>query len=139
MKIAITYYTKFGNNEELADFLADQFKLADVSVYSTKKHSPKHVVHSDLYIISAPTHIGNAPFRIRRFLKKTVFPKKFRYALVNTRAKGGKTLETMDNILSGKGGSKIGELKIEVKDKKGPMEDNWQRKVKEFSKSLTIQ
>lgn len=137
MKISIIYHTKFGNNEKLADFLADQFKIEDVSVYSTKRHNPKHIIHSDLYIFSTPTHIGNAPFKIRRFIKRIKFPEKFRYALITTcNIKTTKALDTLTEILNNLGGQKRGEIKIVSTDYRGPLEENWQEKIKLFSKNI---
>jgi flavorubredoxin len=136
MKISIIYHTKFGNNEKVADFLADQFKIEDVSVYSTRKHNPKHIIHSDLYIISTPTHMGNAPFKIRRFLKKIKYPEKFRYAVINTYGATTKAVDTISTILENFHGQNKGSLNIKISGMSGPLEENWQEKIKIFAQNI---
>lgn len=137
MKINIIYHTKFGNNEKIADFLADQFNF-DVSVYSTKKHHPKNITEGSLYIVCSPTHIANAPFKIRRFVKRLKTQGDAKYALIITYAAPNyKTAKTLTAILSKKA-KKIGELKIKTMGMKGPLEDGWKEKIKRFAKDLIL-
>ncbi len=87
---------------------------------------------------------------MRRFAKKAALPSGARYALVATHAalkpdkKTGKTptpeemavwkknVATTEEILNGKDLRKVADLKVYLVDMKGPLEEDWERKVAKF-------
>lgn len=144
MKIVIFYNSKFGNGREVCEFMADKLKenKHDAKAISMQEVQPKQVEPADLYIFSSSTHIGNAPFKTRRFLNRLRKKAGVKYAIVTTNIEPqkAKTLKTMKNILEAKGFKEaVGPLVLRVEGMKGPLENKYKDKVLEFIKKLSTQ
>lgn len=143
MKVNILYHSKFGNNQTIAEELAIILKKrgheAAASGFATI--NLKEPESTDLYVFCSPTHIGNAPFKTRHYLKRLRVGEGTKYALlmthVESQKQSPKTLSTMEKFLTKKGAKKVGESEIIVKDFRGPLEDNYRIKLEEFASKIT--
>ncbi len=137
MKVFIAYETKYGNGKKCAEHLERTISQIghDVNISSIREIKPTSIPQADLYIFSSPTHVGNPPGKMKKFLKKmNISGKESKYALLATDLDPKtKTLQKMEELLSQKGMTKVSEgLKIKVTGMKGPLEDGYQQKLEEF-------
>lgn len=145
-KISISYLSKYGNNKTAMDHLGTLLKAKghDVQLFDVRETGPEQVPQSDLYIFSAPTHIGGLPGKMSKFMSK--FPHKSgRYALSVTHMveksgpekNSGKVLNIMADDMKEVGLTKaVDPLSITVTGMKGPLEDGWQNKVETFAAAI---
>lgn len=141
MKIIIFYNSKFGNGREVCQYMAKGFEKEknEAKTFSIQDTNPKQIGEADLYIFSSSTHIGNAPFKTRRFLKRLKKQTGAKYVIVTTnmQPQGAKTLRTMSDILAEKGYKEATTpLALKVEGMKGPLEKQYQTKVDEYIKKL---
>lgn len=152
MKIAYYHASKFGNGARVAEeFKRQSTDLgAKVDVYHIRKVNPKDLPHADLYVFSSPGRLGKPIKAMRRFLNRLSLPTGTRYAILTTeialrpdkntgatpseveQARTQRVRPIMDEILQGTGLAKVAEDKIQVLEIKGPLEEGWEPKVKEF-------
>lgn len=154
----IEYYhaSKYGNGSQVAE----EFKRimtakgVMVNVHHVKKIKPKEVPLADLYVFSSPGRFGKPVKEVRKFLEKTNFTQGSRYALLTTQIapkpdkKTGrlpteeeahqKIVPIMNELLQAKGLKKLVEERVFVIGIKGPLEDNWQKKVESFAKMIPV-
>ncbi|MFP4171043.1 MAG: flavodoxin family protein [Methanomassiliicoccales archaeon] len=140
MKVDIVYESKHGNGKKCVDYLAELLRDRgeEVEILSIRDIDPTSLSGADLYVFSAPTHVGKPSRKMRKFLKGLdVDP--LRYALMTTHAREEtRALQFMEDILSAKGGEKVAEgLKIKVYAIRGPLEDDYRGRLEEFADSLT--
>jgi flavorubredoxin len=145
-KISISYLSKYGNNKTAMEHLGTLMKAKghDVQLFDVRETGPEQVPPADLYVFSAPTHIGGLPGKMNKFMKK--FPHKSgRYALSVTHMveksgpekNSGKVLIIMADDLKEIGLTKaVDPLSLTVTGMKGPLEDGWQNKVEAFSGTI---
>lgn len=125
-----------------------------VSVHHIKDVKPKQAPQADLYVLSSPTRIGKPIRSMRGFSKNLALPAGSKYALIATygaatpnkktgvmpteeeQAKYQKNLIIMDDVLGGRGATKVAELKVFVQGLKGPLEEGWEEKVAGFVEEL---
>ncbi len=137
MKVHILYESKFGNGKKCVDYLGNVIseKGHEVKTISIRDIKPKSVPQSDLYIFSSPTHVGNAPGKVKKFLKKMEIPGEGKkYAIMATYMDPKtKTLDTMDGLIQTKGMTKVSDgIKIKVNGMKGPLEEDYKEKLDGF-------
>ncbi len=135
MDINIIYDSKYGNGEEVCEYIKDvlEEKGHDSGLYFVREAKVKDLPEADLYIISAPTHIGSAPWKVKRYIKK-ISDEGANYALITTCLdEESKAIEKMRKKLSGTGLKEVGDgLKIKVEGMKGPLEEGYKEKVEDF-------
>jgi len=154
-KIKIEYFhaSKYGNGAMVADEFKKQMavKGITVNIHHVKDASAKHMPSADLYLFSSPGRMGKPIGKMRRFLKKANLSSGTKYAILTTegapqpdkktgrmpteeeRAKWQRIIPIMNEILQEKGLVKVAEGKVLVTGIKGPLEEGWQTKVKEFT------
>ena len=156
MKVEYYHASKYGNGA----MVAEEFKKimaakgVTVNVHHIKDVRPKELAPADLYVFSSPGRIGKPIGSARRFLKKVQLPAGTKYAVLTTEAgpqpdrKTGKmpTQEEVDKwervrpimneILQGKGLTKVAEGNVLVTQVKGPLEQGWQKKVEAFAAQI---
>jgi flavorubredoxin len=142
VKICIAYESKFGNGKKCADHLGNVLtkKGHNVDILNMRKVKPNKLPKADIYIFSSPTHVGNAPFKVKGFLRKLEIPQEdAKYALMTTCMDlNCKTTKTMEEHLEGKGMTKVTEdLKLKVEGMKGPLEEDYMNKIEEFASEIT--
>jgi hypothetical protein len=157
MKIEYLHASKFGNGKMVA---AEFQKLmaargVDVDVHHIRELKPSELPPADLYVFSSPGRIGKPIRSVRRFLKGLQLPAGTRYALLTTEAApkpdkktgripteaelvrmGQRVRPIMTETLEEKGFVKLAEDKVYVTKLKGPLEEEWQKKVEDLVSSI---
>lgn len=156
--IEIFHASKFGNGEMVAQELKRtlEAKGHQASVHHINDVRAKDVPPAELYIFGSPTRFGGPIGGMKRFLKKAALPPGSRYALFATHGaavpdkKTGKvptdgemarfrrTLPAMDEILAGRGLSKVSEQMFLVSgdQMKGHLIDGWQDQAERFATAI---
>jgi hypothetical protein len=111
---------------------------------------------ADLYLFSSPGRMGKPIWGMRRFLKKAKLPPGTKYAILTTeaaptpdkktgqmpteeeQARWHRIIPIMNEILQKKDLVKVTEGKILVTGLKGPLEEDWQKKVEAFVSQIPI-
>jgi flavodoxin len=152
MNIEYFHASKYGNGAMVAEEFKRQMVAngATVNVHHVQTASPKELPQADLYVFSSPGRIGKPIGDMRRFLKKVKLPAGTKYAILTTEgspqpdkktgripseeelAKYQRVRPIMNEILQGKGLVNVAEDKVLVTGLKGPLEEDWQKKVEAF-------
>ncbi|MBN2324004.1 MAG: hypothetical protein JXQ30_09730 [Spirochaetes bacterium] len=144
MKIAIAYESKYGNGKKCMEFLKEELakNRHEVDLFSVREKNPNETGAADLYVFSAPVHAGNVAGKMKKYVKKAMFPKEgAKYALVATSGSGKceKCFATLEGLLDPKGLQKaVDGLSILVTGMKGPCEEGYEARITEFAKKLTV-
>ena len=128
-----------------------------VNVHSIRDARPKELPPADLYLFSSPGRIGKPIGSMRRFLKLVILPAGTKYAILTTEgapqpdqktgrmptdeemARWQRVIPIMNEVLQKKGLVKAAEGKVLVSGLKGPLEQDWQKKVEAFVARIPIQ
>jgi len=83
--------------------------------------------------MSAPTHMGTAPWKVKGYIKK-ISDEGAKYSLITTcLGEESKAIEKMRKKLSGTGLKEVCDgLKINVEGMKGPLEEGYKEKVDDY-------
>jgi menaquinone-dependent protoporphyrinogen IX oxidase len=158
MKIEYFHASKYGNGAKVAEEFKNQMaaKGITVNVHHIKDVKPKEIPPADLYLFSSPGRMGRPTWGVSRFLKKVKLPSGTKYAILTTeaapqpdkktgqmpnedeQARWHRIIPIMNEILQGKGLVKIADGKVLVTGLKGPLEENWQKKVEAFASQIPI-
>jgi hypothetical protein len=158
MKIEYFHASEFGNGAKVAEEFKRQMddKGIAVNVHHIHDATPKELPPADLYVFSSPGRLGKPIKGMRRFLENVNLTPGIKYAILTTEAvpkpnkKTGKmpTDEEVDKyqhvrlimneLLQKKGLINVAEDKVWVMSMKGPLEDDWQKKVESFASRLPI-
>lgn len=158
MKIEYVHASHYGNGVMVADEFKRQMAAngVTVKVNHIKRMSPSELPLADLYLFSSPGRMGKPIGGARRFLKDLRLPAGTKYAILTTEAtprpdkKTGKmptekelakyqrVRPIMNEILEGKGLVRIAEDKVYVTALKGPLEEDWEKKVEAFVLQILI-
>jgi multimeric flavodoxin WrbA len=161
MHVEYFHASKYGNGAMVAEEFKKQMavKGVTVNVHHIRETDPKELPPADLYVFSSPGRFGKPIGHMRRALKKVRLPAGTKYALLTTEgapqpnrktgqmptdeelAKRQRIIPIMNEILQGKGLVKVAEDKIFVAGLgwKGPLEEDWQKKVEAFVARIPIQ
>lgn len=159
MKIEYLHASKFGNGARVAEEFGRQMagKGVDVDIHHIRDVRPRELPSADLYLFSSPGRMGKPIGSMRRFLKKLALPRGTKYAILTTEAAPRPDKKTgrmpsedelarwqrvrpiMKEILQDKGLVEVTEDRILVTGMKGPLEEDWQRKVEAFSARIPVQ
>lgn len=138
MKVCIAYDSKYGNGKKCVEYLQNVLtkKGSSVQIFSIHDVKPEALPESELYIFSAPTHVGGPPGKMKKFLKNlNIKTKDAKYTLIATHmAPDTKVLDKMSKILQNHNITKISNgIKIKVEGMKGPLWDGYQKQLDEFA------
>ncbi len=145
MKVYIAYESKYGNGKKCVEHLQGVIskKGHDVETSSIREIKPNSLPQADLYIFSSPTHIGNPPMKMRKFLKNLEIKQEgAKYALMATCMDAKfydrtKALQVMEDLLQPSGMTKASDgVKIKVTGMKGPLETGYEEKLDAFVKEI---
>ncbi len=156
MRVEIIHASKYGNGKMVAEEIQRLMtsKGHQASVHDHGEARPRELPPADLYIFGTPARIGKPLGSMRRFIKKVDLPEGTRYALFATHGapqpnkKTGElpspeeqerwytSIPVLTEILSSKGLVKVADIRVFVKDLKGPLEDDWQAKVGSFVEQI---
>ncbi len=147
MKIEYFHASKYGNGARVAEEFQRQMaaKGVTVNVHHIRDVRPREMPPADLYLFSSPGRCGKPPWGVRRFLKKAQLPAAAKYALLTTemptpeeRAKWQRIIPILNDRLQEKGLVKVAEGTIIVAGIKGPLEEDWQKKVEAFASQIPL-
>jgi flavorubredoxin len=140
MTVSIIYHTRFNNNARIAQLLSDilEERGAGVSIHPISEADPEEIPASDLYILGSPTQIGTLPVKMEQFLKLLKIPEDRKFAVFATYAEprsqtSVKITEAMKEL---KALPVTDPLMLNVKDLRGPLEDDWESRLTEWSKTI---
>jgi flavodoxin len=159
MKIEYVHASRYGNGAMVAEEFKRQMAAngVTVNVHHIKRMSPKELPPADLYLFSSPGRLGRPIGGARRFLKNLRLPAGTKYAILTTEARPRPDKKTgklpteqelskyqrvrpiMNEILEGKGLVRIAEDKVYVTGLKGPLEEDWEKKVEAFVHQIPIE
>jgi menaquinone-dependent protoporphyrinogen IX oxidase len=152
MRIEYFHASKYGNGASVAEEFKKQMadKGATVNVHHIRNARPEEMPPADLYVFSSPGRRGKPIVGMRRFLKKARLPSGTKYAILTTEGapqpdtktgqppteekqnKWQRVIPVMNEILQKMGLIKVFEGKLLVTGLKGPLEEDWQKKVENF-------
>ena len=158
MKIEYFHASKYGNGAMVAEEFKKQMatKGVTVNVHHIRDARSKEMPQADLYLFSSPGRMGKPIGVMRRFLKKVRLPSGTKYAVLTTegapqpdkktgqlpteeqQAKWQRVLPIMNEILQEKGLVKVVDGKILVTGIKGPLEEDWRKKVEALASQIPI-
>jgi menaquinone-dependent protoporphyrinogen IX oxidase len=158
MKITYLHASKYGNGATVA---AEFKKLMAargvvVDIHHIREVRPTQLPPAELYLFSSPGRMGRPIRGMRRFLKKLQLPTGTRYAILTTEAtpkpdektgrmpteeelaKRQRVRPMMNELLQAKGLVKVAEDKVHVIALKGPLEEDWEKKVEAFAARIPV-
>jgi multimeric flavodoxin WrbA len=158
MKIEYFHASRYGNGARVAQEFQRLMaaKGVTVNVHHIRDVRPEELPPADLYLFSSPGRCGKPTWGMRRFLKKAQLPAGTKYAILNTElapqpnkktgqmpteeelAKWQRMIPIMNERLQEKGLVKVAEGKILVTRLKGPLEEDWQKKVEAFASQIPL-
>ena len=153
MKIEYFHASKYGNGAMVAQGFKTIMSVENdvVNVQHIRDAHPKTMPPADLYVFSSPGRLGKPIGGMRRFLTEVRLPAGSKYAILTTEAapkpdkKTGKmptpeeiakwlqVRPIMNELLASKHLEKVAESCVFVTGLKGPLEEGWQEKVKDFA------
>jgi flavodoxin len=158
MKIEYFHASRYGNGARVAQEFQRLMaaKGVTVNVHHIRDVRPEELPPADLYLFSSPGRCGKPTWGMRRFLKKAQLPAGTKYAILNTElapqpnkktgqmpteeelAKWQRMIPIMNERLQEKGLVKVAEGKILVIRLKGPLKEDWQKKVEAFASQIPL-
>ncbi|MFP4143419.1 MAG: hypothetical protein ACLFSM_06490, partial [Thermoplasmata archaeon] len=109
MKIIIISEGKHGNGRKVAEDVmgAIKEKGKEAHIYSVEDVKPKKIEKGGFYIFVSPTHTRGPGRKMKKAVKKGIFPDSAPYGLITiSKKQKGKTTEKMEKYLKKKGFSK---------------------------------
>ena len=156
MIIEYFHVSKYGNGIKVAEEFKRimEEKNISVNIHHVKKVKPQEIPLADLYVFSSPGRFGKPDKAMRKFLDKVNLNSGVRYALLTTQMApkpdkktgrlpteeeaGQKIIPLLNESLQSKGLEKVAEERIFVLGTKGPLEDNWHKKVEAFAGMIPV-
>lgn len=141
MNCVLVYWSRYGNNKKLMDYLAEklQEKPAEVQVFKTDEVDPTAMPEADVYIFSAPTEAFRIQKNMRRFMKNLRGMEGKTYGIINTHGMKRNWLRSMEKMLSKKRMEKVADVDFRVgevgEDQLGLM-DGWEDTLDAFADKL---
>lgn len=141
MKYVIVYWSRFGHNKKIVNYLAEKLneKKAETHILTTDEANPAALPEADLYIFSAAAEAFNLQKNMRTFMKNLEGMNGKKYGIINTHGMDKNRLSKMEKLLSNKNMVKVASVDFKVgKDIKSgnALIDDWKAKIDDFSKKL---
>lgn len=141
MKYVMVYWSRFGHNKKLVNYLSDKLKdkPAEIEIFHTDDADPKNMPDADFYVFSAPAEAFNLQKNMRNFMKKLEGMDQKKYGIINTHSLNKNWLPKMEKLLTKKNMVKIAEVDFQIgKDAKSgnAFMEGWQTKIEDFSKKI---
>lgn len=154
MKILVVYDSKFGNNRQIANFIADKLQKAnhEVKVHHAKDLSPKAALtfQPEVFLFGGPIRMGMVSFTAKRWVSRfssrlnkkgfklnraAVWATHLKYdADMPERFTWKNTAMKWEKLIAKVPAAKTlpGVMDVIVEAMEGPMEASWQVKINEF-------
>ena len=132
MKYVIVYWSRYGNNKKIADYLAG--KLGE-SAQLIKAEKSMELPDAETYIFSAASEKFSINSEMKKVMKAIQGKDGKKYGIINTHCMKKSFLHKMDKLLKKSGMTKAAEVDFlmgkEVNDGKG-LQDGWEQKLDAF-------
>ena len=141
MKYVLMYWSRYGNNKKLMDYLAEKLreKPAEVQVSKPDEVDPTAMPDADVYVFSAPTEAFRIQKNMRRFMKNLRDMEGKTYGIINTHGMKRNWLHAMEKMLSKKKMEKMAAVDFRVEeageDQLG-LTGGWEDKLDAFADKL---
>jgi len=141
MKYAILYWSRYGHNKKIADYLSNKLKEknADAQILNIDEADPAALPEADLYVFSAAAEAFSLQRNMKTFMKKLEGMNGKRYGIINTHGMDKNRLPKMEKLLSKKYMVKVADVDFKIgKDIKSgnAFIGDWQAKLDDFAKKL---
>jgi len=141
MKYTIVYWSRYGHNKKIVDYLAEKLKEKNVKtqILTTDEAEPTALPEADVYIFSAATEAFNIQKNMRKFIKNLEDMDNKKYGIINTHAMERNLLHKMEKLLSKKNMVKVAgvDFKVGNDTKSGnALMGGWEAKIDEFADKL---
>lgn len=142
MKFVIVYWTRYGNNKKIVDYLAVKLKAkGEVHVFKTDEADPTAMPAADFYIFSAAAEKFMVQKDMRKLMKKLKGMDGKKYGIINTHGSKNKNwLAPMAKILDKKNMVKVAETDFAVEGSIGSgthLQEGWEAKLDAFADKLS--
>jgi flavodoxin len=141
MKYVIVYWSRYGHNKKIVNYLAKKLKekKAETQILTTDEADPTTLPEADLYILSAAAEAFNLQINMRTFMKNLEGMNGKKYGIINTHGMNKDRLYKMEKLLSKKNMVKVASVDFKVgKDIKSgnALLEGWEAKLDEFAEKL---
>ena len=141
MKYTIVYWSRYGHNKKIVNYLSDKLKKkkAETQILTTDEADPSALPDADLYVFSAAAEAFNLQKNMRSFMKNLEGMNGKKYGIINTHGMDKNRLPKMEKLLSNKNMVKVAEVDFKVgKDIKSgnALMDGWESKIDKFAEKL---
>lgn len=155
MRIEYLHASKFGNGAHVAEEFQQQAATrgATTAIHHIRDVDPRRLPEADLYVFSSPGRMGRPIGGMRRFLRRLRLPAGTPYALLTTEAAPSPDPERpgedevnryqrvrpiMHELLQAAGLVPVAEGVVHVTAMKGPLEPDWEPKVKQLVEDALV-
>ncbi len=141
MKYTIVYWSRFGHNKKIVNYLAEKLKekKAEIQILTTDEADPTALPEAELYIFSAAAEVFNLQRNMRMFMKNLDGMNGKKYGIINTHRMDKDRLYKMEKLLSKKNMVKVADVEFKVgKDIQSgnALMEGWKAKIDEFTEKL---
>jgi len=137
---SIIYWSRYGHNKKIVDYLAEKLKeKGEIHILTTDTANPSALPEADLYIFSAAAEKFNLQRNMRMFMKNLEGMNGRKYGIINTHAMDKNRLYKMEKLLSKKNMIKVAGVDFKVgKDIQSgnALIEGWEAKIDEFAEKL---
>ena len=135
MRYVIIYWTRFGNNKKIVDYLAGKLQ-GEVQIFKTDEANPAAMPDADYYIFSCATEAFQLQKNMRIFMKNLQNMDGKKYGIINTHAMKKKNwLKKMEKPLTKNNMIKVAEERFHMEgdvDQADGLQEGWEAKLDEF-------
>ena len=138
MKYVIIYWTRFGNNKRIVDYLAEKLQ-GEVQIFKTDEADPAKMPDADYYVFSAAAEAFQLQKNMKMFMKNIENMGGKKYGIINTHNLKKNWLKKMEKPLSKKNMVKVAEVDFRMEgdvDKADGLQEGWEAKLDEFCAKL---
>ncbi|KYK32902.1 MAG: hypothetical protein AYK22_06875 [Thermoplasmatales archaeon SG8-52-3] len=141
MNYVIVYWSRYGHNKKIVNYLAEKLKEknAETKILTTEEANPATLPEADYYIFSAAAEAFNLQRNMRSFMKNLDGMNGKKYGIINTHGMNKNRLKKMDKLLSKKNMIKVADVDFKVGkniQSGNALMEGWEAKIDEFAKKL---
>ena len=141
MKYTILYWSRYGHNKKIVDYLSNKLKEknAETQILNVDEADPTALPEADLYVFSAAAEAFNLQRNMKTFMKNLEGMNGRKYGIINTHGMDKSRLHKMEKLLSKKNMVKVADVDFKIgKDIKSgnAFIGDWEAKLDDFAKKL---
>ena len=139
MRFVIIYWTRFGNNKKIVDYLAEKLQ-GEVEIFKTDEANPAAMPEADFYVFSSAAEAFRLQKNMMAFMKNLQNMDGKKYGIINTHAmKKRNWLKKMEKLLTKKNMVKVAEVDFRMEgdvDNAEGLQEGWEAKLDAFCAKL---